>query len=70
MSGEAPRRLRPVDLAERHSITERTAGEWLRAMVAAGVVKKLGRIIVGRLSATDFWVENGGAVKATKGGKP
>jgi hypothetical protein len=57
---DPPRRLCPDELAARYGITPRLAGEWIRAMVAAGVVRKLGRWPMGRLSVVDEWVDNGG----------
>lgn len=64
-NADAPSRKRPEDLAARYRISKRTAGEWLRAMVAEGIIKKaLGKkrgMTIGRWSAIDAWVENGGS---------
>jgi hypothetical protein len=57
---DPPRRLKPEDLADRYGISRRVAGEWIRAMVAAGIARKLGRWPMGRLSACDAWVASGG----------
>ena len=59
---DAPQRIRAVAVAKRLDITPRLAGEWIRAMVAAGVLKKIRAVSVGRWSAIDAWVESGGAV--------
>ena len=60
---DPPQRLRDVDIAERYKITPRLGGEWIRRMIAAGVVAKMGRLPVGRLSACDQWVASGGQSK-------
>lgn len=57
---EPPRHLKPAELAERYGLTTRLAGEWIRRMLAAGVIAKLGNLPVGRLSACDEWVASGG----------
>lgn len=49
-----------VDVSARYGITPRLAGEWIRRMIAAGAIAKVGRVPVGRLSATDAWVASGG----------
>ena len=63
---DPPRRLVPDDLATRYGVTPRTAGEWIRAMVAAGVAKKLGRWPMARLSTADEWVASGGELRARR----
>lgn len=64
---DAPLRIRAVDIRKRFGretqISEHTAGDWLRAMVAAGVLKKLRGITVGRWSEVDAWVASGGQVE-------
>ncbi len=60
--GDAPSVKRPGLVADRYDITPRLAGDWLRAMRVAGVVRKLGGMHVGRWSAIDAWVESGGQV--------
>ena len=57
---DAPRRVRSGDLKARYKITDRLAGDWLRAMCAANVVRKLRGVFVARWSAIDAWVESGG----------
>lgn len=57
---DAPRRVRGEDLGHRYKVSARTGGEMLRKMIAAGVVKKLGAMIMGRWSAIDAWVAGGG----------
>ena len=57
---DPPQRLRDVDFAERYKITPRLGGEWIRRMIAAGVITKMGRVPVGRLSACDTFVASGG----------
>lgn len=60
---DPPRQLRAtasdaagvVDIAARYGLTERTAGEYLRRMYAAGVIGKRGRYFFGRLSKVDAW---------------
>lgn len=59
-SDDAPRRVRSVDLKARYNITPRLGGDWLRAMCAANVIRKLRGVFVGRWSAIDAWVESGG----------
>ena len=58
---DVPQRITKVSLAERvGGIKPRTADEWLRRMVAAGVVKKVGRVIIGRWRDVDEWLLSGG----------
>lgn len=60
--GDAPRRIRDVDVQARHGgVFRRVAGEWLRVMVAAGTLQKLRRVTGRRWSASDAWLEAGGA---------
>jgi hypothetical protein len=62
-AGDIPRRIRDCDVAERYGISRRLGGEWLRAAVAAGVLRKAKRVTVGRWSALDTYVANGGQVE-------
>lgn len=57
---EPPKYIKPTELAERYGITPRLAGEWIRRMIAAGVIAKIGNCPVGRLSACDEWLASGG----------
>ncbi len=71
---DPPRRLRAgptddvgaVDLSARYGITSRLAREWITRLVAAGVVSKVGRLPMGRLSACDAWVAAGGPASMRK----
>jgi hypothetical protein len=63
---DAPARKRDADIAERYRVSKRTGGEWLRRAVAAGVLRKLGGITVGRWSEMDAWVAAGGQVPERK----
>lgn len=68
---DPPRHLKPAELASRYGITPRLAGEWIRRMIAAGVVAKIGNLPVGRLSVCDDWVASGGKqLKRSRGGRP
>lgn len=65
---DAVRRIRDVDIKEHvGEISKRTAAEWLRAMVAAGVLKKVRRLTVGRWSDVDAWLLAGGQAPARRG---
>lgn len=57
---DGPRSFRPSDIARRYLISDRLAGDWLRAMVADGTLRKLRGTKVGRWSKVDAWVESGG----------
>ncbi len=62
---ESPQRIRDRDLEQRYHVSRRTGGEWLRAMLAAGVIKKVRKVFVARWSTIDAWVEGGGQMPAT-----
>jgi hypothetical protein len=64
---DVPQRIQPGPLAERYKVSPRTGGEWIRAMLAQGVLRKVRSIIVGRWSAIDAWVEAGGKVPEPAG---
>ncbi len=67
---DPPKHLRPDDLAQRYGITPRLAGEWIRRMIAAGIVRKIGKLPVGRLSVCDEWVASGGtSLRRSRGGR-
>lgn len=53
-------RKRPPEGAQRWNVSERTAGEWFRRMVALGIMKRVGKILVGKWSEMDAWVAAGG----------
>lgn len=60
---DVPKRIGPELIAQRYDISERLAGEWIRAMKAAGVVASIGNVAVAKLSACDAWVVSGGKEK-------
>jgi hypothetical protein len=64
----ALRRMRARAIGERYEVSERTGGEWLRAMVAAGVLRKVRAITVGTWAAVDGWLANGGQVPQRRRG--
>ena len=65
--GCGPSRIRPEAVATRYGVSPRTGGEWIRAMLAQGVLRKVRSIIVGRWSAIDAWVEAGGNAPTRRG---
>jgi hypothetical protein len=56
LDSDPPKHITPELIAARCGIKERTAGEWIRQMIAEGVLKKHGRFPMGRLSAVDAWI--------------
>lgn len=64
---DAPRIIRKDAAGQRYGMAPRTAADIIRAAVAAGVLKKLGGkkrgSTVGRWSALDAFVANGGQVE-------
>lgn len=63
---DTPQRIRAKLVATRYTITERLAGDWIRGALAAGAIKKLRGVIVGRWSALDAWVAAGGESPTSK----
>jgi hypothetical protein len=63
---DAPQRLKARDVAARYQVSERLAGEWIRAAVAAGTVRKMRRLVIGRWSQLDAWVAAGGTAPISK----
>lgn len=61
---DPPRRIDEAELATRYGIKPRLAAEWIAKMKAAGVIAKIGRIRMARLSACDAWVAAGGKVES------
>jgi hypothetical protein len=68
---DAPCRKKPSNVANRYGVSNRTAGEIIRAAVAAGVLTKLsgkkGGMTIGRWSALDTFVEGGLAAPQRRG---
>jgi len=60
IDSDTPRRVRAPEVASRYGIAERTAGEWLRRMIAVGTCRRVGAIIVGKWREMDAWVAAGG----------
>lgn len=65
---DAPVRLPKALVASRYGITERLAADWIRNAIAAGAIKTLRGVIIGRWSALDEWVAAGGQVPARRRG--
>lgn len=65
---DRPRAWRPADLSFAR-VSSRTAGDWLRWMVADGVLRKLRGIKVGRPSRVYAWIENGGPNRRGRGAR-
>lgn len=67
---DAPQRIQADKYGRRYGITKRLASEWIRRAITAGVLKRIGRTIVGIPRELDAWVAAGGVVPPRKrGGK-
>lgn len=64
-----PRKLCDADIVERFGITPRLARDWLRDMLNAGAISKVGRHFFGDLPAVDAWVRSGGPKVPMRGAR-